>query len=1096
MYKCLLLALTIVAATLHTQAQSNVGIGTNSPASKATVNGNMAIGSSYSNIPAPTDGAIIQGVVGIGTSSPNSSTILDISSSNKGVRFPNVNLLSASDVATVPSPPQGLVVWNTGVSWGTAGLYINTGTSGTPLWDKVNTGTGGTVTGVTASAPLSSSGGATPNITLSGTVPVTNGGTGVSTFGGTNTVLYTPSANTLSSIATANNGVLATNGSGAPSITSTLPTAVQGNITNTGTITSGTWNATRIGLAYGGTNTDLSGGAAVGDMLVANSTTSFSRVAAGASGQVLKSNGPGTLPTWQTDNAGTGTVTGTGAATQVAFWNNTSSLTGTNNLYWDNTNVRLGIGTNAPTEKLELSASPSVFLTGNSNAWGYKLNVNDYGGGNVPLRFIKRNAGTDSEVMRLTQNGYLGILNNNPSYPLDVTGSGRVSNNFYWGGAGTNGVEVGTGDGASYSTYNFALKGWYGMALMDYSNTVRGVYDFRTGNLTTDGVFNFRGTGNNLLAGKLGIGTTSPTYGLDLQGSSSTLQVKRPDGTPSVSGGTVSTSGGYTYVVFTSSGTFTPNGAANVEVLVIGGGGGGGGNGGGGGGAGGVVYNSSYAVGTSPITVTVGGGGYAGASTYQGGNGGNSVFGSITAYGGGGGASRDGGSAGQPGGSGGGGGGGGGGRNAAGGAVAGQGNGGGNGTTDIGCSSAGGGGGGAGSGGTSASTLTSGNGGAGIQYSQFAGLIPASPSGWFAAGGGGGPTCGGTTGTGGSGIGGTGGGAGAANTGSGGGGASGTGAAGVVIIRYPTSTVFTTASTLVAAANGYVGVGTNNPQVPLHVAGSSATNAATSSIRYINYGGGSSVNQNTAWSGPVTIYSEGDIMSRGSVISTSVNAFSDRRIKDVIGLSDNKKDLDLVNRIQVTKYKYIDSIGVGNKVHTKVIAQQVEEVYPEAVTYTTNYIPNVYTLAQSLKAENGKITITLNKAHDLNVPDKVKMIDEKGVEIIANVLQVNSSNSFTVASTETPVKLFVYGKQVTDFRAVDYEALSMLGISAIQELTQRITALEKENAALKANSKTQNDAKYNELKAQVDELMNLMQKNGIKKVKEEQAMPASSETAR
>jgi len=39
----------------------------------------------------------------------------------------------------------------------------------------------GTVTGVTASSPLSSSGGAAPNITLSGTVGVSNGGTGLST---------------------------------------------------------------------------------------------------------------------------------------------------------------------------------------------------------------------------------------------------------------------------------------------------------------------------------------------------------------------------------------------------------------------------------------------------------------------------------------------------------------------------------------------------------------------------------------------------------------------------------------------------------------------------------------------------------------------------------------------------------------------------------------------------------------------------------------------------------------------------------------------------------------------------------------------------
>ncbi|QQS15443.1 MAG: tail fiber domain-containing protein [Candidatus Moraniibacteriota bacterium] len=52
---------------------------------------------------------------------------------------------------------------------------------------------------------------------VTGTLPVGNGGTGVATFGGTNTLLYTSSANTLASIATANSSFLTTNGSGVPS---------------------------------------------------------------------------------------------------------------------------------------------------------------------------------------------------------------------------------------------------------------------------------------------------------------------------------------------------------------------------------------------------------------------------------------------------------------------------------------------------------------------------------------------------------------------------------------------------------------------------------------------------------------------------------------------------------------------------------------------------------------------------------------------------------------------------------------------------------------------------------------------------------------
>lgn len=64
------------------------------------------------------------------------------------------------------------------------------------------------------------------NIT-SGTLAVARGGTGVGSFGGTNRLLFTTATDTLSSIATANSSILATNGSGVPAWTTTLP-AVNG----------------------------------------------------------------------------------------------------------------------------------------------------------------------------------------------------------------------------------------------------------------------------------------------------------------------------------------------------------------------------------------------------------------------------------------------------------------------------------------------------------------------------------------------------------------------------------------------------------------------------------------------------------------------------------------------------------------------------------------------------------------------------------------------------------------------------------------------------------------------------------------------------
>lgn len=96
----------------------------------------------------------------------------------------------------------------------------------------------------TAGQVLQSAGNASNPAYSTSTYPTTNA---------LNTLLYASSANTMAALATATNGVLITDGTtGIPSISSTLPTAVQGNITSVGNISSGTWSGTAIAQTKGG----------------------------------------------------------------------------------------------------------------------------------------------------------------------------------------------------------------------------------------------------------------------------------------------------------------------------------------------------------------------------------------------------------------------------------------------------------------------------------------------------------------------------------------------------------------------------------------------------------------------------------------------------------------------------------------------------------------------------------------------------------------------------------------------------------------------------------------------------------------------------
>jgi hypothetical protein len=74
---------------------------------------------------------------------------------------------------------------------------------------------------------------------------VAHGGTGAATFA-SNGVLYGAGTSAIAVTAAAASSVLVTSAGSVPSLSQTLPSAVQGNITALGTVTSGTWSATQF----------------------------------------------------------------------------------------------------------------------------------------------------------------------------------------------------------------------------------------------------------------------------------------------------------------------------------------------------------------------------------------------------------------------------------------------------------------------------------------------------------------------------------------------------------------------------------------------------------------------------------------------------------------------------------------------------------------------------------------------------------------------------------------------------------------------------------------------------------------------------------
>lgn len=236
--------------------------------------------------------------------------------------------------------PDQTVALTAGTGIGVTGTY--------PNFTIANTApsSGGTVTAVTASSPLSSSGGNTPNITL-GTVPIANGGTNAT--------------------ATPTNG----------------------------------------GVAYG-------------------TGTAYAFTTAGTAGQILQSNGA-SAPTWVAAPAATLTIgssvvsgatagrlllTTTSGANQVL---NQDSL-----LNYDTTNDRLGIGIASPTATLHLAAgvaaNPQLLLVPSAVTPSGTTN------GSIWCNTVSSN----TRLTMYKDTGYTNVITLDRNPDLATTGSGVV----------------------------------------------------------------------------------------------------------------------------------------------------------------------------------------------------------------------------------------------------------------------------------------------------------------------------------------------------------------------------------------------------------------------------------------------------------------------------------------------------------------------------------------------------------------------------------------------------------------------------------------------------------------------------------------------
>jgi post-segregation antitoxin (ccd killing protein) len=244
---------------------------------------------------------------------------------------------------------------------------------------------------------------------------------------------------------------------------------------------------------------------------------------------------------------------------------------------------------------------------------------------------------------------------------------------------------------------------------------------------------------------------------------------------------------------------------------------------------------------------------------------------------------------------------------------------------------------------------------------------------------------------------------------------------------------------------GYVGIGTNSPAYPLDI--SATVSTAISGYGFLNSGGTAGFVPGTSGTNNFSA------RFSGRIISPEFNAQSDARIKDVKGVSNAVNDLSILNKLRITDYEMKDKVQWGHRKFKKIIAQELELVFPQAVSTSIGFVPNIYQLASCFEKTNAGYCFHFDKPFSINAgAKKIRLITDAGnsdLEVISIpdsktlVFKADSSN-FTEGAN-----VFVYGEEVQDFRVVDYDALTTLNISATQELSRQLELLRSENQKLK-----------------------------------------------
>ena len=204
-----------------------------------------------------------------------------------------------------------------------------------------------------------------------------------------------------------------------------------------------------------------------------------------------------------------GSFVGDGSGITSVNSDSGSWVNGTNsNVHLATSTDNVGIGTTSPEAQLHIGPKDNdhIYLASSNNDYGWKIDTDDQGAGEVPFRIIKRLNDVDTTVLTIkNQDGNVGIGTTIPGRPLDVQFTGDTGIRAKNTGSSHASVYIDSASGYSYLRFESS-----GAAKFWLQSTPTGDLAFRPSG--GGHVMDIKNNGN------VGIGVSDPDSKLEVRG--------------------------------------------------------------------------------------------------------------------------------------------------------------------------------------------------------------------------------------------------------------------------------------------------------------------------------------------------------------------------------------------------------------------------------------------------------------------------------------------------------------------------------------------------------------------------------------------------